>query len=43
MTERARDLRLQTLTVEQDGRVLTVRVVAPPYNFMTEQMHRDFD
>jgi enoyl-CoA hydratase len=31
-------LRLETLSVEQDGRVLTVRVVAPPYNFMTAQM-----
>jgi enoyl-CoA hydratase len=43
MAERTRDLQLQTLTVDQDGRVLTVRVVAPPYNFMTAQMHRDFD
>ena len=43
MAERTRDLQLQTLTVEQDERVLTVRVVAPPYNFMTAQMHRDFD
>ncbi len=43
MVQRARDLRLQTLTVDQDGRVLTTRVVAPPFNFMTAQMHRDFD
>jgi enoyl-CoA hydratase len=43
MAQRARDLQLQTLTVEQADRVLTVRVVAPPYNFMTAQMHRDFD
>jgi len=43
MAEHTRDLQLQTLTVDQDGRVLTVRVVAPPYNFMTAQMHRDFD
>jgi enoyl-CoA hydratase/carnithine racemase len=43
MAQRTRDLQLQTLTVDQDERVLTVRVVAPPYNFMTAQMHRDFD
>jgi enoyl-CoA hydratase/carnithine racemase len=43
MVERACDLRLQTLSVEQDGRVLTVSVVAPPFNFMTAQMHRDLD
>lgn len=43
MSHRARDLRLETLTVEQDGRVLTTRVVAPPFNYMTAQMHRDFD
>ncbi|CAN5456406.1 hypothetical protein BH11ACT7_BH11ACT7_38030 [soil metagenome] len=43
MTEHAADLALQTLTVEQDGRVLTVRVTDPPYNYMTAQMQKDLD
>lgn len=40
---RALDLELETLTLEQEDRVLTVRVVAPPYNFMTARMQLDFD
>ncbi len=45
MSERqcARDLQLQTLVIEQRERVLTARVVSPPFNYMTAQMHRDFD
>jgi enoyl-CoA hydratase len=43
VVERACDLELQTLSLDQDGRVVTVRVVAPPYNFMTARMHRDLD
>ena len=43
MTEHAADLVLDTLTVEQDGRVLTVRVTDPPYNYMTAQMQKDLD
>ncbi|BBZ75964.1 hypothetical protein MANY_13010 [Mycolicibacterium anyangense] len=45
MSERqcARDLQLQTLVIEQHERVLTARVVSPPFNYMTAQMHRDFD
>jgi hypothetical protein len=38
MNGRAGDLTLETLTVEQDDRVLVVRVYNPPYNFMTAQM-----
>jgi enoyl-CoA hydratase len=41
MTTRARDLVLDTLTVEQDDRVLTVRVCDPPHNFMTARMQKD--
>lgn len=41
--QRARDLHLETLVVEQNDRVLTARVVAPPFNYMTAQMHRDLD
>ena len=43
MTARARDLKLDTLTVDQDDRVLTVGVYAPPHNFMTAQMQKDLD
>jgi enoyl-CoA hydratase len=43
MTEHAADLVLDTLTVEQDGRVLTVRVTDPPHNYMTAQMQKDLD
>lgn len=39
---RSVDLDLRTLRCEQDGRVLTVRVVAPPYNYMTATMQSDF-
>jgi enoyl-CoA hydratase len=40
---RARDLALETLTVEQDDRVLTVRICNPPHNFMTARMQKDLD
>jgi enoyl-CoA hydratase/carnithine racemase len=40
-TTRARDLELDTLTIEQDDRVLTVRVCDPPHNFMTARMQKD--
>jgi 16S rRNA G966 N2-methylase RsmD len=39
----ARELELDTLTVEQDDRVLTVRFCDPPYNFMTARMQKDLD
>jgi enoyl-CoA hydratase/carnithine racemase len=39
----ARDLELETLTVEQDDRVLTVRFCDPPHNFMTARMQKDLD
>jgi enoyl-CoA hydratase len=39
----ARDLVLDTLTVEQEDRVLTVRFCDPPYNFMTARMQKDLD
>jgi len=42
-TTRARDLELDTLTVAQDDRVLTVRVCDPPHNFMTARMQKDLD
>jgi enoyl-CoA hydratase/carnithine racemase len=31
------------LRIEQDGRILTVRVDAPPFNFMTAQMQCNLD
>jgi enoyl-CoA hydratase len=40
---RARDLVLDTLTVEQEDRVLTVRFCDPPYNYMTARMQKDLD
>jgi enoyl-CoA hydratase/carnithine racemase len=43
MATRARDLDLDTLTVEQDDRVLTVRFCDPPYNYMTARMQKDLD
>jgi enoyl-CoA hydratase len=43
MTTRARDLELATLSVEQEARVLTVRVCDPPYNYMTARMQKDLD
>jgi enoyl-CoA hydratase/carnithine racemase len=39
----AADLKLETLRLEQDGRVLVARVDDPPYNFMTARMQRDLD
>lgn len=39
---RAADLELSTVRLEQSGRVLTAWVDAPPYNYMTEEMQRDF-
>lgn len=36
------DLDLATLRCEQDGRVLTVRVEAPPFNYLTAAMQDDF-
>jgi len=43
MATRARDLVLNTLTIEQEDRVLTVRLCDPPYNFMTALMQKDLD
>jgi len=42
-TTRAANLELDTLTVEQDDRVLTVRFCDPPHNFMTARMQKDLD
>jgi enoyl-CoA hydratase len=39
----ARDLELDTLTVEQDDRVLLVRFCDPPHNYMTARMQKDLD
>ncbi len=39
----ARDLELDTLTVEQDDRVLLVRFCDSPHNFMTARMQKDLD
>ncbi|MEV0623699.1 enoyl-CoA hydratase/isomerase family protein [Nonomuraea sp. NPDC050404] len=36
------DLQLSTLWLEQSGRVLTARVDAPPFNYMTRAMQQDF-
>jgi enoyl-CoA hydratase len=43
MVTLARDLELDTLTVEQEDRVLTVRFCDPPHNFMTARMQKDLD
>jgi enoyl-CoA hydratase/carnithine racemase len=43
MTAHARDLALDTLTVEQEDRVLTARFSDPPHNFMTARMQKDLD
>jgi hypothetical protein len=43
MATRTCDLTFDTLTVEQDGRVVTLRICAPPYNFMTAQMQKELD
>lgn len=40
---RARDLSLETLKLEQDGRVLTARFSHPPHNFLTTGFIRDLD
>ncbi len=39
----ARDLSLETLQLEQDGRVLTARFSNPPHNFVTTVFIRDLD
>lgn len=39
----ARDLSLETLVLEQDGRVLTARFSHPPHNFLTTGFIRDLD
>jgi enoyl-CoA hydratase/carnithine racemase len=39
----ARDLELDTVTVEQDDRVLLVRFCDPPHNFMTARIQKDLD
>ena len=39
----ARDLSLETLQLEQDGRVLTARFSNPPLNFMTTGFIRELD
>jgi enoyl-CoA hydratase len=39
----ARDLSLETVQLEQDGRVLTVRYSSPPLNFATTAFIRDLD
>ena len=40
---RALDLALETMQLEQDGRVLTARCVTPPLNFATSALLRDLD
>jgi enoyl-CoA hydratase/carnithine racemase len=40
---RAAELELDTIRVQQDGRVLTAWIEDPPYSFMTAQMQRDLD
>lgn len=40
---KAADLRLETITVEQHGRVLTARYSSPPLNFVTTAFIRDLD
>lgn len=39
----ARELRLETLRLDQDGRVLTARYSSPPLNFVTTAFIRDLD
>jgi len=43
MATHARELELDTLTVEQEDRVLTVRFCDPPHNYMTARMQKDLD
>ncbi len=38
-----RDLSFDTFRLEQNGRVLTVRYVSPPFNFLTMAFIREFD
>ena len=38
-----RDLSFDTLQLDQNGRVLTVRYSSPPLNFMTMAFIRDLD
>ena len=40
---KARDLALETLQLEQDGRVLTARFSNPPLNFMTTVFIRELE
>jgi enoyl-CoA hydratase len=40
---RAADLALETLGLEQEGRVLTARVDQPPFNYMTGELLGDLD
>ncbi|MEV0248586.1 enoyl-CoA hydratase-related protein [Nocardia sp. NPDC050712] len=40
---RAADLALDTIELEQDGRVVTAAIVAPPLNFVTTAVVRDLD
>lgn len=40
---RAAELTLETIELEQNGRVLTARIVAPPLNFVTPEVVRDLD
>src|SRR4051794_3492131 len=42
-TTAARELSLETLRLQQDGRVLTARYSAPPLNFATTAFIRDLD
>jgi enoyl-CoA hydratase/carnithine racemase len=39
----ARDAEFETLSVTQDGRVLTAMFADPPYNFMTARLQRDLE
>lgn len=40
---RARDLALETLALEQEGRVLTARYGHPPFNYMTDALLRELE
>jgi hypothetical protein len=43
ITTHARDLVVDTLSIEQEDRVLTVQFSDPPHNFMTARMQNDLD
>jgi enoyl-CoA hydratase/carnithine racemase len=43
MSTNARDLSLETLSFDQDGRVLTARYSSPPLSFVTIALVRDLD